>query len=97
MQNWWAGQVDWTTAAGRLLDTFFATLPRDKAFHFTLYGSAPLQMTVDNELMGGNVDFFSDDDMDLISLVHAAKLDKSSSGFYLEPGFYLSFVQALAG
>ncbi len=91
IKNWWAGEIDWATPAGQLLQKFLAALPRDRPFHFTLYGSAPLQLTVDRQLMSGDVDLFSDDDEDLAALVVAAKLDKTHGGFYLEPGFELSF------
>ena len=37
------------------------------------------------------MDLFSDDDEDLSALFTAAKLDKTRGGFYLEPGFELSF------
>ena len=57
----------------------------------TLYGSAPLQLTVDRQLLSSDVDLFSDDDEDLSALVAAAKLDKTQGGLYLEPGFELSF------
>lgn len=91
IKNWWAGEIDWATPAGQLLRKFLVALPKDRPFHFTLYGSAPLQLTVDRQLMSGDVDLFSDDDEDLAALVAAAKLDKTHGGFYLEPGFELSF------
>jgi len=90
-KNWWTGEIDWNTPAGELLQKFLASLPGDRPFHLTLYGSAPLQLTVDRQLMSGDVDLFSDDDEDLSALVVAAKLDKTHGGFYLEPGFELSF------
>jgi hypothetical protein len=90
-KNWWTGEIDWSTAAGQLLQKFLATLPKERPFHLTLYGSAPLQLTVDRQLMSGDVDLFSDDDEDLSALVAAAKLDKTHGGFHLEPGFELSF------
>lgn len=90
-KNWWAGEIDWATPAGQLLQKFLVALPKDRPFHFTLYGSAPLQLTVDRQLMSGDVDLFSDDDEDLSALIVAAKLDKTHGGFYLEPGFELSF------
>jgi hypothetical protein len=90
-KNWWAGDIDWSTPAGQLLQKFLAALPTDRPFHFTLYGSAPLQLTVDRQLMSGDVDLFSDDDEDLTALIAAAKLDKTRGGFHLEPGFELSF------
>jgi len=89
--NWWPGEIDWATPAGELLQKFLATLPANRPFHFTIYGSAPLQLTIDRQLMSGDVDLFSDDDEDLSALIVAAKLDKSHGGFHLEPGFELSF------
>ena len=91
IKNWWAGEIDWTTPAGQLLQTFLASLPKDRAFHVTIYGSAPLQLTVDRQLLSGDVDLFSDDDEDLSAFIAAAKLDKTHGGLYLESGFELSF------
>lgn len=68
-KNWWTGEVDWATPAGDLLRRFLASLPKDRPFHLTLYGSAPLQLTVDRQLMSGDVDLFSDDDEDLSEFV----------------------------
>jgi len=90
-KNWWAGEIDWATPAGELLQKFLASLPKHRSFHLTVYSSAPLQLTVDRQLMSGDVDLFSDDDEDLSALVAAAKLDKLHGGFHLEPGFELSF------
>ena len=36
--NWWTGEIDWTTPAGQLLQRFLATLPEDRPFHLTLFG-----------------------------------------------------------
>ena len=91
IKNWWTGEIDWATPAGKLLQKFLAALPKDRPFHLTIYGSAPLQLTVDRQLMSGDVDLFSDDDEDLAALIAVAKLDKTHGGFYLEPGFELSF------
>ncbi|MDB6053940.1 MAG: hypothetical protein JWN25_1463 [Verrucomicrobiales bacterium] len=91
IENWWNGNVDWTTSAGQLLEKFLVTLPKDRPFAFTLYGSAPLQLTVDRELMSADVDLFSENEEDLSALISIAKLDKERGGFYLEPGYELSF------
>jgi hypothetical protein len=92
-KNWWQGDIDWQTPAGRLLDKFLASLPPQRTFHFVIYGSALLQLTVDRELLSGDVDIFSaDDDDDVSGLVAAARLDKEHGGsVYLEPGYALSF------
>ena len=90
-ENWWAAEIDWSTPAGELLKKFLAALPKHRLFSITVFGSAPLQLTVDRYLLSGDVDIFSDDDEDLSALVEAAGLDKSKGGFYVEPGFELSF------
>ncbi len=76
-KNWWAGEIDWSTPAGQLLQKFLAALPKDRPFHVTVFGSAPLQLTVDRRLLSGDVDVFSDDDEDLSALIAAANLDKT--------------------
>jgi hypothetical protein len=90
-ENWWTGEIDWSAPAGRLLEQFVASLPADRAFRLTIYGSAPLQMTVDRQLLSGDVDVFSDDDEDLSTLVKAVNRDSAEGGLYIEPGFELSF------
>lgn len=89
--DWWKGEVNWDTPAGRLLRRFFQSLPSDRRFRFTLYGSAPLQLTLDASWISADVDLFSGDDEDLTEWVRQAGLSKEQTGFYLEPGFQLSF------
>lgn len=55
--DWWRGEPDWETPAGQLLRRFFATLPPDRTFHFVLYGSAPLQLTLNRTWTSADVDF----------------------------------------
>ncbi|MDB6058135.1 MAG: hypothetical protein JWO95_1979, partial [Verrucomicrobiales bacterium] len=90
-QNWWGAEVDWSAPAGQLLKQFAASLPTDRPFHFTVYGSAPLQLTVDRTLLSADVDIFSDDDEDIGPLIRAHGLDSGHGGLYLEGGFELSF------
>ena len=90
-ENWWTPDIDWSAPAGQFLQQFLATLPVDRPFHITLYGSAPLQLTVDRALLSGDVDIFSDDDEDLTACFEAAGLGKSHGGLHLEAGFELSF------
>src|SRR6185436_10390779 len=89
--DWWKGEVNWDTPAGRALRQFVASLPGDRRWRFTLYGSAPLQLTLDPFWLSADVDLFSDDDIDLGPWVARAGLAKQSGHFYLEPGFRLSF------
>jgi hypothetical protein len=88
-ENWWGGEIDWSAPAGRLLEQFLASLPTDRSFRLTVHGAAPLQLTVDRQLLSGEVDFFSDEDWS--ALVRAANLDHTHGGIYLEPGFELCF------
>ncbi|HEY5041238.1 MAG TPA: hypothetical protein VIK53_04490 [Verrucomicrobiae bacterium] len=89
--DWWTGEIDWSAPAGQALEKFLKSLPPQQAFAITVYGSAPLQLTVDRQLLSADVDIFADDDQDLSALVAAAKMDKDSGGIYIEPGFKLSF------
>ena len=90
-ENWWRGEVDWDTPAGQLLQKFLTFLPKTRSVRVTLYGSAPLQLTVDGALLSGDVDLFSDDDEDLEPLIRACGLGREQSGLHFEPGFELSF------
>jgi len=89
--DWWRGEADWETPAGQLLRRFFATLPTDRDFRFVLYGSAPLQLTLNRAWTSADVDFFSDDDEDYNERIRLLGLAKGQADFYLEPGFRLSF------
>lgn len=91
-ENWWRGEIDWETPAGQFLRKFIALLPSDRRLRITLYGSAPLQLTLDRTLLSGDVDLFSNDDEDLREIIRAHKMDKDHGGaLYLEAGFELSF------
>ncbi len=89
--DWWRGEVDWATPAGQLLRTFFARLPNDRSFHFVLYGSAPLQLTLNRAWTSADVDFYSEDDEDFQEQIRLLGLAKGQAELYLEPGFRLSF------
>lgn len=89
--DWWRGDVDWETPAGRLLRAFFAGLPNGRSYHFVLYGSAPLQLTLNRAWTSADVDFFSEDDSDFSGLVDELGLGKGQGDLYLEPGYRLSF------
>jgi len=90
-ENWWSGEIDWSAPAGQLLRRFLDSLPKERSFHFVVYGSAPLQLTIDRHLLSADVDLFSEDDDDVSSWIAAAGLDKTQAGLYIEPGFELSF------
>ncbi len=89
--DWWRGEVDWETPAGQLLRRFFSALPAAGHFHFVLYGSAPLQLTMNRAWTSADVDFFAEDDEDFSERIQGLGLAKGQADFYLEPGFQLSF------
>jgi hypothetical protein len=91
IESWWSAKIDWDTPSGQLLRKFVKSLPKERSFSLTIFGSAPLQLTVDRSLLSGDVDLFSDTDDDLTPLVQACGLDKERGGFYLEPSYELSF------
>lgn len=93
IENWWQGEINWETPAGQLLRKLLSLLPEDRLFDIVVYGSAPLQLTVDQTLLSGDVDIFSDNEQDLHSIIRTHKLDKDQddTGFYIECGYELSF------
>jgi hypothetical protein len=91
IENWWRAEINWDTPAGELLRRFLELLPQNRRFAITIYGSAPLQMTVDPALMSGDVDLFCGDDFDLAPIVRRHGFGKESAGLHIEPGFELSF------
>ena len=91
-ENWWRAEIDWNTVAGQFLQKFLSLLPADRHFQITLYGSAPLQLTIDRTLLSGDIDLFPNDEQDIASIIRAHKLGKEDGGIlYLEAGYELSF------
>ena len=92
-ENWWRGEINWETPAGKLLQSFLPQLPPGRHHNLTLYGSALLQMTIDHTLLSGDVDIFSNDDDDVMEIIRTLGLDREQrdGGLYLEAGYQLSF------
>jgi hypothetical protein len=90
-ENWWRGEIDWHTPAGQILRKFLAALPPQGSFSISLYGSAPLQLTIDPTLLSGDIDIFSNKDDDLTHFIREQGLDKAHAGLHIEAGFELSF------
>lgn len=78
----WTPKINWQTPAGQLLTTLIAHLPKDREFHITVFGSAPLQLGLEPTLQSGDVDIFSPDD--LSAIVQKAGLSKSGERMYIE-------------
>src|SRR5438132_6124112 len=86
----WAGSVNLDTPAGQLLQRLAAALPKDRHFDITLFGSAPLQITIDAALASADVDLFSDND-ELQKLVEAAGLGAGQTALYIQINSELNF------
>lgn len=91
IENWWNGKINWETPAGRLLREFAAVIPKDRPFHLTLFGSAALQLTVDETLLSADVDVFGENEELLESLVKEHGFGPGRAGLHLEPSYELSF------
>ena len=82
MTNWWTQEFDLDTPAGRTLRKLAEVLPRTRPFRITLFGSAPLQISLEPSLLSGDVDIFSDEEF-LAEIIERAGLsDKQHT-----PGF----------
>lgn len=88
--DFWTDTVNWSTPAGVALKDLIAVLPRDRPFLITLFGSAPLQITVEPQLLSGDVDLFCDDE-DLNQYVAKAGLTQGKSDFYIQVCSGLNF------
>ena len=69
MTNWWTQEIDLGTPAGQTLRKLAEVLPRSRPFRITLFGSAPLQISIEPTLLSGDVDIFSDEEF-LAEIIH---------------------------
>jgi len=88
--DFWTDTVEWSTPAGVALKDLIAVLPRDRRFLITLFGSAPLQITVEPQLLSADVDLFCDEE-DLNRFVEKAGLAQGKSDFYIQVCSGLNF------
>src|SRR5437762_7188202 len=86
----WAGSVNLETPAGRLLRRLATLLPQERRFDITLFGSAPLQITIDAALASADVDLFADAD-ELKDLVERAGLGTGQGAMFIQVGSELNF------
>ena len=86
----WTTCIDLDTPAGEALRKLAAVLPKDQPFRITLFGSAPIQIMVDRDLLSGDVDLFCDEE-DLNEAVRRAGLDRAHSDFYIQVCSGLNF------
>ena len=82
--------IDLNTPAGQALKQLVGALPKDRKFQITLFGSAPLQITIEPRLLSADIDLFSDDE-DLAVWVRKAGLSREQSDFYIQVCSGLNF------
>ena len=86
----WTVPVDLGTPAVKSLEQLVAVLPKDRHFRITLFGSAPIQIVVENKFLSADVDLFCDEE-DLEPYVCAAGLTAEQSDFYIQVCSGLNF------
>jgi len=89
-EAYWTSPIDLETPAGRMLRKLAAALPPERHYLITVFGSAPLQITVDPALLSGDVDLFSDSE-DLVDWVTKAGLGMGQADFYIQVCSGLNF------
>lgn len=82
MINWWTQKIDLATPAGETLRKLAAVLPKTRSYRITLFGSAPLQLSIEPSLLSGDVDIFSDEES-LAGIIERAGLGEKQ----YRPGF----------
>ncbi|HVU09154.1 MAG TPA: DUF6036 family nucleotidyltransferase [Verrucomicrobiae bacterium] len=82
MINWWTQKIELDTPAGQTLRKLVEVLPKTRPLRITLFGSAPLQLSIDATLLSGDVDIFSDEEF-LAEVVERAGLSEKQH----KPGF----------
>ena len=86
----WTDTIDLSTPAGNALKRLARVLPADRPFQITLFGSAPIQITVEPSLLSADVDLFCEDE-DLNEFVCQAGLDREHSDFFIQVCSGLNF------
>ncbi len=79
----WRPEIDWNTAAGRLLDQLVEALPSSRPWRIIVFGSSPLQLALDPAFLSGDVDIIPFDNID--EHLRAAGLLKGQAEMYVEP------------
>jgi hypothetical protein len=86
----WTQSIDLETAAGKMLKRLSEILPQDRDYEITVFGSAPIQIMVDPQLLSSDVDLFSSSE-DLEQWVRKADLGMNQADFFIQVCSELNF------
>lgn len=78
----WEPDFNWDCPAGKVLNKLVEYLPKQSHFEITVFGSAPLQLAIDQRLASNDVDIFSQSD--LTEIIKKAHLAKGQANVYIE-------------
>jgi len=81
-----ASHIAWQSPAGRRLDDFARSLPPKPKLDLTVFGSASIQLFIDESFLSADIDLFgSEESWDfLLDFVDAQGLTKEKSTFYIQ-------------
>lgn len=85
----WSPEINWKTPAGEALLALFEALPRNLEWAITLFGSSPLQLTLEPSFTSADVDLYAgswdETYAELKDAVHRIGLEKEvSTGIYIQ-------------
>jgi hypothetical protein len=81
-----ASHIAWLSPAGRRLDEFARSLPHEPKLDLTVFGSASIQLFVDETFLSADIDLFSSEESSdfLLDFVETQGLSKEKSPFYIQ-------------
>ncbi|WP_040549536.1 DUF6036 family nucleotidyltransferase [Pedosphaera parvula] len=78
----WNPVVKWDSPAGQTLKLLAVALPKDRIFRITVFGSAPLQLSLDANFLSADVDIFAEED--LSQIIDRNQLGMGQRPIYIE-------------
>lgn len=83
----WHPEVRWNSPAGKMLDRVVAALPGGRTWKLIVFGSAPLQLGLDETFVSADVDItmeYPDEDVTVERCLSEAQMLKGQQDFYVE-------------
>lgn len=83
----WCPEVRWNSPAGKMLDRVVAALPAERTWKLIVFGSAPLQLGLDETFVSADVDItmeYPDEDVTVERCLNEAQMLKGQQDFYVE-------------